>query len=227
MFSKFEDIVNYKFKDKALLKQAFTHSSYSHEKKISHTNNNQRLEFLGDAVLEIIISEYLYNKFYNMSEGELTKFRASIVCEGTLSKVSNKLNIGRFILLGKGEEQTGGRSRGSILADVLEAVIGAIYLDGGKERAKEFVISVLEKEIMDMQYSFQTKDYKTHLQEILQKESQESIRYSIVNEEGPDHNKVFTAHIIHGYKILGEGKGRSKKEAEQNAACFAIRSLTK
>lgn len=225
MFSEFEDIINYKFKNKELLKQAFTHSSFAHERKMSYLNNNERLEFLGDAVLEITISLYLYQKFPNMSEGELTKFRANIVCEGSLAKGATTINIGKYILLGKGEEQTGGRNRDSILSDVFEAIIGAVYLDGGNEKAKDFIIGTLEPQIEDMHNNYQISDYKTHLQEILQKESQDIIKYNIVNEEGPDHNKVFTAHVIHGVRILGEGKGKSKKEAEQKAASVALKNI--
>lgn len=225
MFLEFENTINYQFKNKKLLKQAFTHSSFAHERKMSYLYNNERLEFLGDAVLEITISLYLYQKFPNMSEGELTKFRANIVCESSLAKGATTINIGKYILLGKGEEQTGGRKRESILSDVFEAIIGAVYLDGGNEKAKDFIISTLEPQIIDMHSNYKISDHKTHLQEILQKESQDIIKYNIVNEEGPDHDKIFTANVIHGSRVLGEGKGKSKKEAEQKAASVALKNI--
>ena len=226
MFSEFEDTINYKFKDKSLLKQAFTHSSYAHEEKMDYLNNNERLEFLGDAVLELTVSHYLYDNFPDMSEGDLTKFRANVVCETSLAKGATTLKIGKFVLLSRGEEQTGGRERASILSDVFEAVIGAIYLDGGQEKAREFIMSILQKYIVDIRSNFHASDYKTHLQELIQKTSKEPIKYSIIKEEGPDHNKIFTANVVHGSKILGSGKGKSKKEAEQKAASIALKGIS-
>ena len=222
---KFEKLINYNFKNPKLLKQAFTHSSFAHEHKMSSLENNERLEFLGDAVLELIISEYLYQNFPDMPEGELTKFRASIVCESSLAKNAMKLDMGKFVLLGKGEENTGGRTRESILADAFEAVIGAIFLDGGHSVAKKFIIDILYESIEQGHDTFKLSDCKTYLQELLQKSSKEVIRYYIVDEYGPDHNKVFVAEVNHSNYILGKGMGKSKKEAEQNAAYNAIKNL--
>lgn len=226
MFSEFENEINYIFKNKSLLKQALTHSSYAHEEKMNYLKNNERLEFLGDAVLELTISHYLYENFPDMSEGDLTKFRANIVCEASLAKGATILNIGKYVLLSKGEEQTGGRTRASILSDVFEAVIGAIYLDSGINEAKNFIMSVLERYIEDARNNFHINDFKTHLQEFIQKTSKGNLKYNIIKEEGPDHNKIFTANVTHGNKILGSGKGKSKKEAEQKAAGVALQSIS-
>lgn len=220
--SEFEKIIDYKFKNKKLLEQALSHSSYINEARRNHIENNERLEFLGDAVLELVISEYIYIKYTNMPEGELTKFRASIVCEPTLAQQAKKLKIGKYIMLGKGEKTTGGDGRDSILADAFEAVIGAVYLDGGIESAKKYILAIMNPIISSLQQSFKTMDYKTYLQEIVQKTSKETVRYEIIDEIGPDHSKEFIAVAIHGNEKLGQGKGRTKKEAEQNAAMDAL-----
>ncbi len=215
---EFEEKINYKFKDKKLLEKAFSHSSYANESKKRMIESNERLEFLGDAVLELVISEYIYNHYKEMPEGELTKFRANIVCEPTLAKEARKLDIGKFLKLGKGEENTGGRERDSILADAFESVIGAIFLDGGIESAKNYILGLMIPVAKELQNSFRIADYKTYLQEILQKESKETVIYNIINESGPDHNKKFVAAAFHKNVKISEGEGRTKKEAEQKAA---------
>lgn len=218
----FEKTINYNFKNKQLLMLALSHSSFSNEnKKIKH-ENNERLEFLGDAVLELVISDYIYNSFKDMPEGELTKLRAGIVCEPTLAKKAKLLKIGDVIFLGKGEETTGGRNRDSILADAFEAIIGAVYLDGGIVIAKKYILDLMIDEIAVLKQSFKTIDCKTHLQEIIQKTSKSPIIYNIIDEAGPDHDKVFFAEVSHEGTVLGKGSGRSKKEAEQSAANDAL-----
>jgi ribonuclease-3 len=209
--------------DKNLLKKAFSHSSYANEKRKLNIESNERLEFLGDAVLELVISEYIYNHFPKMPEGELTKFRASIVCETTLAEEARVLNIGNYIMLGKGEKSTGGETRNSILADAFESVIGAIFLDGGIECAKKHILGIMEPIIANLQKSFRTMDYKTYLQELVQSTSKETVRYEIIDEIGPDHDKAFIAQATHNRKVLGQGQGRTKKEAEQNAAFEALK----
>lgn len=221
--SEFEKIISYEFKDKNLLKKAFSHSSYANEKRKQGIESNERLEFLGDAVLELVISEYIYKNFPKMPEGELTKFRASIVCETTLAQEAKRLNIGKLIMLGKGERVTGGETRNSILADAFEAIIGAIFLDSGIECAKDYILGIMKPVIINLQKSFRTMDYKTYLQEIVQSASKETVRYEIIGEIGPDHDKQFIAQAIHDGEILGEGRGRTKKEAEQFAAYEALK----
>lgn len=221
----FEQTIDYSFINKELLLQSLTHSSYANENKRFQLQSNERLEFLGDAILDLIISEHIYEKYPQMPEGELTKLRASVVCEPMLAEGARKIHIGEFLYLGKGEDVTGGRTRDSILADAFEAVVGAVYLDGGMERARDHVLRIMIPMIEKIQTNSIYKDYKTQLQEIVQKNSKTPIEYSIVNEEGPDHNKEFFAEVIHDGKVLGRGKGRSKKEAEQNAALLGMRFL--
>lgn len=217
--------INYSFKNEKLLLTALTHSSYANENKNEHIEYNERLEFLGDAVLGFVVGGYLYKHFPNISEGELSKLRASVVCEAMLSEKSRALNIGDNMRFGHGEEMSGGRQRVSILADAFEAVIGAIYLDGGIEAATAFILEQLEDDIYKMKKVFKTLDSKTNLQELIQKNSSNPISYKIINETGPAHKRVFTAQVIHNNQILGEGKGNSKKEAEQMAAYNAIESI--
>lgn len=219
----FEKVINYTFKNIEFLKQAFVHSSFSYENSLPF--NNERLEFLGDAVLELVISEYLYKEFTRISEGNLTKIRASIVCESSLASVARKLRLGNFLKLGKGEELTGGRDRDSILSDALEAVFGAIYLDGGFQCVQALVISLLGSEMQSTASNLNFRDYKTTLQETIQKTSQKPLTYSIVKESGPDHNKLFTAQVFHSNILLGTGNGKSKKEAEQSAAFAALQQF--
>ncbi len=216
--------INYVFKNEKLLQVALTHSSFAHEAK-SNIINNERFEFLGDAVLELIISSFIFDQFPELPEGELTKFRASIVCETTLAKIARELNLGEFLKLGKGEEHTGGRNRDSILADAMEAVFGAVYLDSGIEGAKKFIIELMKNSIFDLRKSFKLNDCKTYLQEIIQSKSKSSLKYNIVKESGPAHDKVFVIEVSHCGKILGRGLGKNKKEAEQNAAFDAIKKI--
>lgn len=222
---QFENIIKYKFKDIELLKKAFTHSSYANEKHIEKYDNNERLEFLGDAVLELVISDYIYALYPKMPEGELTKLRAGTVCEASLAERAADIHISGFIMLGKGEETTGGRHRDSILADAFEAVIGAVYLDGGIDAARKHILGQLEGTVGRVRQSLNIIDCKTRLQEEIQKNSKEPIHYEIIGESGPDHDKLFTASVNHNGSMLGEGSGKSKKEAEQAAALDALKKM--
>lgn len=222
-----QNIVGYDFKEIERLRQAVTHSSFANEHRNMEIKDNERLEFLGDAILDLIISEYLFNKYPNMPEGDLSKIRASIVCEASLAKTAKKINLGEYILLGKGEEMTGGRTRASILADAFEAVTGSIFVDGEFEDVREFLTKTLIKEVDDIAIEDLYTDYKTLLQENIQRESALPIRYEVVEEKGPDHDKNFYVAVLHGENCLGKGVGKSKKEAEQNAAKTAIKNLTK
>ncbi|MGL5642118.1 MAG: ribonuclease III [Paraclostridium sp.] len=221
--SKFEEIIKYKFKNKAYILEALTHSSYSNENKTF--SFNERLEFLGDSVLGIVVSDFLFQNETELPEGELTKLRANIVCEESLSDVAKHLNLGKHILLGRGEEATGGRDRVSILADAFEAVIAAIYLDGGIESAKVFVLENMEEIIQDSIKGRIFRDYKTHLQEVIQSQGESNIIYNLVEEIGPDHNKRFVMEVKLNDETLGSGEGKSKKEAEQLAAKQALRRM--
>jgi ribonuclease III len=202
---EFEQRIGYAFQNKSNLLLALTHSSYANENKNEGLKSNERLEFLGDAVLNIVISETIYQRYSMLAEGEMTKARASIVCETTLVKCANHLEIGHFLLLGKGEELTGGRTRISILSDAFEAVIGAIFIDGGMQHAKSFVLRQLEKLMEDTLKGQNTLDYKTQLQEIVQGRNEGKIVYEIVDENGPDHNKIFVAQVRIGELTAGTG----------------------
>ncbi|HPT77818.1 MAG TPA: ribonuclease III [Candidatus Atribacteria bacterium] len=217
--------LGYEFKDTTLLKTALTHSSYSNESK-TKADCNERLEFLGDSVLGLSVSEYVYKTFPHLPEGSLTKLRAGVVSETTLANAARDLGLGEFLLLGRGEQISGGRDRDSILADAMEAVIGAIYLDGGFERARDFVLKQLRPAIERHSTNNGQWDSKTQLQELLQSKSATDITYEIIDERGPDHNKQFTAQVSSNGKVIGVGTGKSKKEAEQNAAHEALRKLT-
>ncbi len=218
----FETKIGYIFKKKDTLKQALTHSSYSNEKRYDKLKNNERLEFLGDAVLELVSSEFIFGEHKQMQEGELTRLRASMVCEPTLALCARDIKLGDYLLLGKGEDATGGRDRDSILSDALEAVIGAIFLDGGFTSAKEFIHKYILNDIEHKKLFF---DSKTILQEVIQSEGKETLSYELVSEEGPDHNKRFTVSAKVGEQPLAEGTGRTKKAAEQNAAYKALLKL--
>lgn len=218
MYKKVEEILGYNFKNKALLKEAFTHTSFANERNINPLLSNERLEFLGDAVLDLVVSNYLFTHFKHLKEGQLSKFRAAVVCEGSFANMSRKLGLGQFLMLGKGEVLSGGMDRESILADVFEAIMGAIYLDSSFENVEKIIIGILEDEILKLRNTFESKDYKTMLQEIIQGKSQEPIYYNIVSEEGPAHDKVFGVEVMHKNKKIGHGLGKSKKEAEQNSA---------
>ncbi len=217
-----KQIMGYTFKNEYYIETALTHSSYAHEMNMSSLNNNERQEFLGDAVLELVISNYIFNKYTDMPEGEMTKLRASIVCEDTLSKAATEIGLGQLIKLGKGEIYTGGRERPSILADAMEAVFGAVYLDGGFDAAEAFILDILKPHIELLKNNFRMRDCKTYLQELIQKTSKEPIVYNIIGESGLAHSKEFMSSVVHDGKILGKGRGKSKKEAEQNAAADAI-----
>jgi len=220
--SKFEEIIDYTFEDKSYILEALTHSSYSNENK--NYKFNERLEFLGDSVLSIVISDYLFKKEKDLPEGELTKLRANIVCEESLSEVGGQIHLGEHLLLGKGEEATGGRDRISIIADALEAVIAAIYLDGGLEQASRFIFKFMEEIIENSIEGKIFRDYKTYLQEVLQSKGEQNIWYKLLEEKGPDHNKRFVMEVGINEKVLGVGEGKSKKDAEQVAAKSALKS---
>lgn len=219
-----EKKIGYSFQDFDLLIRAMTHSSYANEHKKEQREHNERLEFLGDAVLELISSDYLFRNYPDIPEGTLTKKRASMVCEPTLALCAREISLGEYLLLGKGEDATGGRKRDSIVSDAMEALIGAIYLDGGFANAKEFIDRFILDDIENKQLFY---DSKTTLQEIVQGSYDEDVRYEIVKEEGPDHNKNFYVHALLGERILGEGCGHTKKAAEQQAAYCAIKKLRK
>jgi ribonuclease-3 len=225
MYESFFREIRYAFRDQDLLDMAFTHSSFAHEKESSAQSHNERLEFLGDSVLELVVSDMLYRMFPEYSEGQLTKFRAGLVCEASLAKLARKIDIERFLKLGKGEEGMGGRHRDALVADALEAVIGAAYLDGGIDSAIGIISFLFEPEIKCLKNCFEFTDNKTFLQEALQRNSKEPIVYTITNETGPDHDKTFTAQVFHKGSPLGAGSGKSKKEAEQSAALAAIQKL--
>ena len=213
--------IQYKFHDIELLKTALRHSSYVNEHRMNRLDCNERTEFLGDAVLEIISSDFLYKNYPDKPEGELTKLRASIVCEPTLALCTKDIELGNYLRLGKGEDQTGGRGRKSILSDALEAVIGAIYLDGGFANAKEFVLKYILTDIEHKQLFY---DSKTILQEVVQGEH-EQLTYVLIHETGPDHNKSFTVEARIGERVIGSGSGHTKKAAEQEAAYRALLSI--
>lgn len=214
-----EEVIGYTFSQKGLLRQALTHSSYAHEKRMKRLSDNERLEFLGDAVLEITTSEFLYQNYPKLPEGDLTKFRASIVCEPTLALCTREIDLGKYLYLGKGENQTGGRKRKSILSDALEAVIGAIYLDGGFEPAKKFIYRFI---LTDIEHKKLFHDSKTSLQEAVQGKYEETLHYVLLAEEGPDHDKNFQVEARLGERVIGKGSGHTKKAAEQEAAYQAL-----
>ena len=217
-----EKKISYSFSDEGLLKHAMTHSSYVNEKRLKKTDCNERLEFLGDAVLELVSSEYLFFENPKMPEGELTKLRASMVCEKALAFCARDLDLGDFLLLGKGEDATGGRKRDSITSDALEALIGAIYLDGDFANAKEFILNHVLNDLEGKRLFY---DSKTILQELVQGNSEKRICYELVGEVGPDHNKSFQVEVRIGDTTYGQGIGRTKKAAEQEAAYQAILKL--
>lgn len=223
MSKELEQKIGYTFSDGKKLTLALTHSSYANEHKTHGAICNERLEFMGDSVLGFICAELLYNTFPSKPEGELSKLRSSLVCESALDGYAKQINLGKWLLLGHGEDLAGGRERPSILADAFEALIAAIYMDGGMENAKEFVIPYLMQAIADDTKTHTlNRDYKTALQEIAQKNPGEIISYAVVSESGPDHNKRFEVSVYLNSNLLASGSGRSKKEAEQNAAHQAL-----
>lgn len=213
-----EEAIKYHFNNQQYLVRALTHSSYSNENKKEKPKNNERLEFLGDSVLGLVISEYLFSHYHQLEEGQLTKIRAKIVCEASLGEASKVLKLGEYMLFGRGEELTGGRERMSILADAFEALIAAIYLDGGMECVKTVVLGQLGSVIEAAVQGKLFVDYKTRLQEIIQVQKGNRIKYEIIKEEGPDHAKVFHTEVRLNDEIIGVGSGSSKKESEQAAA---------
>ena len=219
-----EQRIGYTFQNQKLLEHSMRHSSYANEKHMKKTECNERLEFLGDAVLELVSSEFLFFENPNMPEGELTRTRASMVCEPSLAFCARELKLGDYLLLGKGEEHTGGRFRDSITSDALEALIGAIYLDGGFANAKEFILRFVLNDLENKKLFY---DSKTILQELVQGEFSETVSYKLLKEEGPDHNKSFFVAVYIGETAYGEGQGRTKKAAEQQAAYQAILELNK
>ena len=220
--SAFEEIIGYTFKDKELLKTALTHSSYANENKLHE--DNERLEFLGDSVLGFVTAEYLFSQFKNRPEGELTKLRAAVVCEKSLFKFAEKISLGQYIYMGKGEDHSGGRNRPSIVSDAFEAVIAAMYLDGGIDVVKPYILGFIA-EAVKREASF--KDNKSLLQEEIQKNKGNTISYEEIGESGPDHDKTFIFAVKLNGEVIGKGEGRSKKEAEQAAAGDALANLNK
>ena len=217
---EFQEKIGYKFKNEKLIIEALSHSSYANECK-KQRKNNERLEFLGDSVLSVIVSDYIFEHFKHLPEGELTKLRASLVCEQALFDFSKKIDLGKYIFLGKGEEITGGRERPSIVSDAFEAVIAAIYLDGGLKVASKYVLSFIPEDVKPHSVvSF--VDDKTALQEIIQKNPEEKVEYVLTDESGPDHDKKFTVNVMLNSNVIGTGIGKSKKSAEQNAAKEAL-----
>lgn len=220
--SEFENSLRYQFKDKELLKTALSHSSYANENKKSR-QSNERLEFLGDSVLSLVVSRYLYDHFSHLPEGELTKIRASLVCEQSLYKFALELDLGKHLLLGKGEDASGGRERPSILSDAFEAVIAAIYLDGEFEAAQKHILRFIPAESCAEKAAL--SDYKTILQEIIQQNPEERVEYHLIDSKGPDHAKIFSVEVRLNSNVIGKGEGHSKKQAEQNAACEALKLM--
>ncbi len=219
---RLEQSIGYTFKNKELLKKALTHTSYAYENKIE---SNEKLEFLGDSILEFISSKYLYNNYPKLREGEMTKVRATVVCEESLYKIAKLHNFGDFLYLGKSEQRTGGKNRPAILEDSIEAIIAAIYLDGGILEAEKFIVENLKNEIEIATKHVGDKDYKTVLQEKLQMHGEVKIEYEIIKESGPDHDKKFESQVKCDGKILAQGEGKSKKEAQMQAAKKALEKL--
>ncbi len=210
------------FGDISLLETALVHASYSNDQRAKEIACNERLEFLGDSVLNLLAGEYLYGKLSHRAEGDLTKVRAAAVCEDACYEIAKTLDLGQYLLLGKGEEQSGGRNRVSILADAMEAVIAALYLDGGLDCARQFLLPHLEARVDAVLQTHFLKNYKTALQEIVQKNKQETLRYALTGQEGPDHAKTFTVTLYLNANPIAQGVGHSKKEAEQAAAKAAL-----
>ncbi len=218
--------LNIEINNAALLENALTHTSYAHEAKtMPRPVHNERLEFLGDSVLSLVVCTYIYSNFPEMAEGAMTKLRARVVCEAALSQYARGINLGKYILLGKGEEASGGRNRNSILADAFEAVIGACYIDQGWEKTNQMALAILQAEMDACAVSDGVFDYKTKLQEIVQRDSESAVSYTLIAEDGPDHHKIFKMAALINDKTVGHGEGRSKKEAEQIAAKRALEAM--
>lgn len=220
-----EQNIDYNYSNKKLALEAITHSSYAYENRQKGMSSNERLEFLGDSVLSFIITNRLYKEASDMPEGEMSKLRASVVSEASLSLCAHRINLGDVLLLGKGEKNMGGRERSSILADAMEAIIGSLYLDGGLQAAERFVDMFLHENYCKAIDGTLFCDYKTRLQEEIQKKGNYTVQYTVVQESGPDHNKVFTMAVSVNGTVMGEGSGKTKKEAEQNAAGNALNKM--
>ncbi len=219
--NELQDKIGYHFNDVSLLKEALTHSSFANEHRAQHIKYNERLEFLGDAVLSIVVSDYIFKNCPELPEGELTKLRASLVCEKSLYEFAKRIDLGNYLLLSKGERNNGGADRPSILSDAFEALIAAIYIDGGMKSASKHILNFVVPEIKNTKKK-RINDYKTTLQEIIQKNPGEQLEYVLVDESGPDHNKHFVVEVHLNSNVIGKGGGRSKKEAEQQAAREAL-----
>ena len=226
MLSELEAGLGYTFRDKSILENALTHSSYANENRERGLHDNERLEFLGDSILGLMTAEFLFNHEPSLPEGRMTRLRAELVCEASLHRVALKLDLGRYMRLGRGEEHTGGRQRPSILADMVEAIIAAMYLDSGMEECRRFVNEMILKDA-EISDAHRTADYKTQLQELVQRKSDQHISYTMTGESGPDHNKSFTFSVSINGAVAGQGSGRTKKEAEQMAAKQALEALQK
>lgn len=223
MISELEKAIGYRFKNISLLQNALAHSSYANERWHDSLMSNERLEFLGDSILGMTVADHLYRNFPDRPEGELTRMRADMVCEKTLASVADRIGLGQHLLLGRGEEQGGGRGRASILADAVESVIAACYLDGGFEPAASFIRTFILCDVPVQK--MHNEDFKTELQELIQQKKGQTLTYALVGETGPDHDKEFTVEVSLNGKAVGRGTGRSKKRAEQDAARAAIEKL--
>ena len=224
MIKELETAIGYRFHNIGLLQNALTHSSFANERWHNSLMSNERLEFLGDSVLGMLVADYLYRTFPNRPEGELTRMRADMVCEKALAVVANQIGLGEHLLLGKGEEQGGGRNRDSILADAVESVIAACYLDGGMDAALQFIQRFVLNHVPVTKLN--NADYKTALQELVQQKRNQTLAYTLVGESGPDHDKQFRVELTLNGKVIGHGVGSSKKRAEQDAARVAIEAMT-
>ncbi|MFP4198792.1 MAG: ribonuclease III [Halanaerobium sp.] len=224
---EFEKSLDLNFNNKLLIQRALTHKSYPNENRRLNLKDNERLEFLGDSVLSLSVSTYIFKKFSNLPEGELAKMRAVIVSAPILAEVAKRIELGQFLFLGRGEEMTGGRERDSILADTMEAIFGALYLDQGFGTAADFILELLKVDIINVAEGNHIQDYKTMLQEVVQENGNLRPEYEVVDEEGPDHNKTFIVAVKLNKDSLGSGQGSSKKEAEQEAAKVALDKLNK
>ena len=220
-----EQRLGYQFKDQQLLRAALYHSSYANEHRTMGISSNGRLEFLGDAVLGFVSADFLYRKHPDLPEGELTRIRAALVCEESLHEVAQSLRLGEFLLLGKGEESGGGRRRPSILADAVEAVLAAVYLDGGIDEARTLIHRILLEKEQEQVVESRRRDCKTELQELVQRKPNQVLHYELVSESGPDHAKVFAVAVTLNGQVVGLGSGHSKKEAEQSAARAALEQM--
>ena len=223
MIKELEEAIGYRFRNITLLQNALSHSSYANERWHNSLMSNERLEFLGDSVLGMLVAEYLYSSFPNRPEGELTRMRADMVCETTLAAIAGQIGLGKHLMLGKGEEAGGGRMRNSILADAVESVIAACYLDGGMEAARQFINRFVLVNVPVTQ--MHNADYKTALQEHVQQKKNQQLVYRLVGESGPDHDKTFTVELSLNGEVIGMGTGSSKKRAEQDAARIALEKM--